>query len=188
MRVTAGLLGGRKVLAPSEQVRPTQDRVREALFSMLGPTLPEARVLDLFAGAGTLGLEAWSRGAASVCWVEQHAGTAKKLEKTVRSLCVAPEGGATRVVCSDAHRYVAAVPDEYDLVLADPPYDRENQFNHLEKLLQALGQGGGLRSGGLFVYEQSSKSPPLEGMGFELLRDRNYGAARILIYRKNTSP
>lgn len=120
-RIIAGEFGGRRLAVPrNRRIRPTADRVREAWMSILGPALPGARVLDLFAGSGALGLEALSRGAARADFVETAPAALTVLRRNIRSLGV---GGRSRVIRRDALRYLLGLgPDAYDLALADPPY------------------------------------------------------------------
>jgi 16S rRNA (guanine966-N2)-methyltransferase len=121
MRIVAGRFGGRRLVVPKDaRVRPTADRVREAWMSILGDALTGARVLDLFAGSGALGLEALSRGAASVTFVELSPPSLRALEQNIRTLGV--EGEVT-VHRGDAMRYAEKLPAAaFDVVLADPPY------------------------------------------------------------------
>lgn len=121
MRIVAGEFGGRRLVRPKdERVRPTADRVREAWMSILGPRLRDARVLDLYAGSGALGLEALSRGARHCDFVELAAPSLTALAANIAALGV--EGRAT-VHRGDARRFVEKLaPGRYDLVLADPPY------------------------------------------------------------------
>ncbi|MEO6068469.1 MAG: 16S rRNA (guanine(966)-N(2))-methyltransferase RsmD [Gemmatimonadales bacterium] len=122
MRIVAGLYGGRRLVAPKGDIaRPTQDRVREAWFSILGDAVLDARVLDLFAGSGALGLEALSRGAASAEFVEKARASLLALEANIAALRV---GDVARIRKGDALKVAEAlVPGSYDLVFADPPYD-----------------------------------------------------------------
>lgn len=121
MRIVAGEWGGRRIEAPPGRgTRPTTDRVREAWMSALAPLLPGARVLDLFAGSGALGLEALSRGAASAVFVES-APAALRVLRT--NLDVLGAGQRATVVRGDAVRYAAALEaGAFDVALADPPY------------------------------------------------------------------
>ncbi len=122
MRIIAGRWRGHTIQAPSgDRTRPTTDRVREAWASMLQPVIPDARVLDLFAGSGALGLEALSRGARHVTFVERSGPVLRVLRANIAALEAEEE---TRVVREDAVRFAEAVePGTYDVVLADPPYD-----------------------------------------------------------------
>src|SRR5215208_7039866 len=120
MRVIAGTYGGRRLQAPSgTDTRPTADRVREALFSILGARVDGARVLDLFAGSGALGLEALSRGAAGVTFVERAPAALRVLRANLAAL-----GADAEIVPSDALRWLgaaSAASRQYDLVFLDPP-------------------------------------------------------------------
>jgi len=122
VRIIAGRWRGRRITAPAgERVRPTGDRVREAWMSIVNTLLPGARVLDLFAGSGALGLEALSRGAAVVDFVE----TAPESLETLRANAEVLGAGAAAVIHrADALRFVDALsPHDYDVAFADPPYD-----------------------------------------------------------------
>ena len=121
MRIVGGQFGGRRLVVPKDsRVRPTADRVREAWMSILGDELTGARVLDLFAGSGALGLEALSRGAASATFVELNAPSLQALRENILALAV---NEAVTVHRGDALRYVEGLTSgEFDLVLADPPY------------------------------------------------------------------
>lgn len=121
MRIIGGSLGGRRLIVPKDsRVRPTADRVREAWMSILGTALEHARVLDLYAGSGALGLEALSRGAASATFVELNPPSLRALERNITALAV---GDRATVHRGDALRYAERLPPAaYDVVLADPPY------------------------------------------------------------------
>ena len=177
-----------------DRVRPTQDRVREAVFSMLGAKVPGARTLDLFAGTGALGLEAASRGAASVAWVEQDKRVVEVLRQNAalleKSACVA------EVVCDEAARFLKRIAGDvesrksevenrlpqFDLVFADPPYEWVARAGW-QKTMDALAAGV-LAEGGLFIAEQSADQPAWSGEGWDLLRDKAYGGTRVCMYRK----
>ena len=124
LRIIAGRFGGRRLSAPADpRVRPTADRVREAWMSILSDALPGARVLDLFAGSGALGLEALSRGAASVDFVDIGPRSIAALKQNIESLGV---GEVARVHRADALRFAARLaPLSYDVAFADPPYTIE---------------------------------------------------------------
>jgi 16S rRNA (guanine966-N2)-methyltransferase len=120
-RIIAGEFGGRRLTVPADvRVRPTADRVREAWMSILGSRLAGARVLDLFAGSGALGLEALSRGAAHATFVDVGAASLAAIRANIDALGV---GDRTEVHRGDAIRFVERVePDAFDLALADPPF------------------------------------------------------------------
>ena len=121
MRIVAGQYGGRRLVVPKDsRVRPTADRVREAWMSILSEELHSARVLDLFAGSGALGLEALSRGAASATFVELNPPSLRALDQNIAAL---DAQNAVTVHRGDAMRYVERLPPRgFDVVFADPPY------------------------------------------------------------------
>jgi 16S rRNA (guanine966-N2)-methyltransferase len=125
VRIVAGEFGGRRLATPRDtRVRPTADRVREAWMSILAEALPAARVLDLYAGSGALGLEALSRGAASADFVELNPPSLCALEANVDALGVT---GRARIHRGDALRFAERLaPDAFDLAFADPPYSRDD--------------------------------------------------------------
>jgi 16S rRNA (guanine966-N2)-methyltransferase len=172
MRVVAGELGGRTILAPdtgTEEVRPTTDRVREALFSMLGD-LAGASVLDLFCGTGALALEALSRGAAEATLVDVDPALAAR---NVEALELRDRA---RVLASDALSFCARDEGRYDLVLCDPPYRLAAALGpELDRALPAR-----LAEGARVIVE-SSPGAPL-GLSLPLIRERRYGASLIRIH------
>jgi len=125
VRIVAGEFGGRRLSMPKDaRVRPTADRVREAWMSILADAIPGARVLDLYAGSGALGLEALSRGAASATFVELNPPSLRALKANVAALGVADRATVHR---GDALRYVEGLPaGAFDVALADPPYARDD--------------------------------------------------------------
>lgn len=125
MRIVGGEFRGRRLVPPDDRrVRPTADRVREAWMSILQDALPGARVLDLYAGSGALGLEALSRGASSADFVELSPASIAALRRNIEALGV---GGRTAVHRTDARRFAARLPPAaYDVALADPPYSRDD--------------------------------------------------------------
>ena len=125
MRIVGGQFGGRRLVVPKDsRVRPTADRVREAWMSILGEALVGARVLDLFAGSGALGLEALSRGAVSVTFVELSSPSLEALDRNITALGAED---AVTVHRGDAMRYAERLPDRaFDVVLADPPYSADH--------------------------------------------------------------
>ena len=174
-RLIAGVAGGRRLKVPRTGVRPTGDRAREALFNSLGTLvdLPGAAVLDLYAGSGALGLEALSRGAASVVFVESGGGVLPVLKENLAA--VGLPGG--RVVAGSVPTVVGGRPPAaFDLVLADPPY--ATSVEEVYGVLRALVDGGWLAPDAVVVVERSSRErawewpTPLAG-----LRERRYGEA-----------
>jgi len=136
VRIVAGEFGGRRLVMPKDQrVRPTSDRVREAWMSILGASLPGARVLDLYAGSGALGLEALSRGAMSADFVELGAASVKALAANIAALGVADR---CEVHKGDAMRFAEGLgPGAFDVVFADPPYDHDAAARLVEHFRRA---------------------------------------------------
>jgi 16S rRNA (guanine966-N2)-methyltransferase len=171
--VVAGQYRGRRLAAPrGTSVRPTSDRVREALFSILGD-IEGLRVLDLFAGSGALGIEALSRGAASATLVENDRRALDAIRANVEPL----PGAAAEVVKADALAWLRDGRGPYDLVFLDPPYSSAGKL--AEPLSKAL--PAALSPNALIVSE-SDKRDPL-ALAFPLEDERTYGNTRIAIHR-----
>jgi 16S rRNA (guanine966-N2)-methyltransferase len=174
-RVISGLAGGRRLKVPPSGVRPTGDRAREGLFNSLGTLtdLEGAAVLDLYAGSGALGLEALSRGAESVVFVESGARVLPVLRANIDA--VGLPGG--RVLPGSVPTVVAGPPPAaFDVVLADPPYS--TPVAEVLDVLRGLAGGGWLAPGAVLVVERSSREEPWEWpTPLAGLRDRRYGEA-----------
>jgi 16S rRNA (guanine966-N2)-methyltransferase len=177
-RVIAGQAGGRRLAVPDgRDTRPTSDRAREGLFatisSIAGP-LDGARVLDLYAGSGAVGLEALSRGAGHVLLVEQGARAARVIKENISSIGLP---GAV-LVTDRVERVLARGPagDQYDLVFADPPYALADAA--VERVLVLLAEAGWLAPAALVVVERATRSGPVSWPdGFVSDRERRYGEA-----------
>jgi 16S rRNA (guanine966-N2)-methyltransferase len=190
MRVIAGSAGGLHLLPPGKQTRPTMDRVKGAIFSLLGERVPGARVLDLFAGSGALGIEALSRGAASAVFVEHHGPTTLLIRRNLESTHL--EGSVQQM---DAFRFLElyAPSESFDVILADPPYvkksrDRLPQENLAEKLLSHPALPMALGKEGLLILECERRQPLPSLSLLKILSDRCYGESRILILRGYPNP
>ena len=178
MRIIAGLYGGRRLVAPpGVETRPTSDRVREALFSMLASDVDGARVLDLFAGSGALGLEALSRGAAEVHFVDSAPPAVAAVRANLQAL-----GAQARVERRDwraAVRSASAAGRQYDLVFLDPPYRLADKLG--AELAEALPDV--LAPDALVVCE-SDRSTPLDLPTLTLQTERRYGKTLIRIHAR----
>ncbi len=172
MRVVAGAFKGRPIRAPKgTHTRPTADRVREALFSILGP-IEGLRVLDLFAGSGALGIEALSRGASSATFVDSSPRAVAAVRRNLDEL-----GAEAEVSRRDALRWLAAADRTFDLVFADPPYDLAARVTGpLSELLPAV------LSPQARIVTESDKRAPLS-LALPLVTERTYGDTRIAIHR-----
>lgn len=179
LRIVAGDLRGRRIRVPDgAEVRPTGDRVREALFAILGSRVEGAGVVDAFAGSGALGLEAISRGAARVLFLESDPAVASVLRDNVRALGVAQR---CRVVVGDACRGWGALGGPVDLVLADPPYGAAGEG---ERLLRAIGSASALAPTGWIVLERDREAPVSAGNPrLECFRTARYGRSCLDFYR-----
>lgn len=179
MRIIAGKAGRTAIKVPSAVARPTTDYVRQALYSILGETVFDARVLDLFCGSGALGLEALSRGATSCVFVDDHR---QAIAATEANLVKAKlEGG--RTVKADAMSFLSRDAATYDLILADPPYWKGyGDTDHVQKLLELPALPERLAKGGHLVAEISSSQPTPASPVLHLLERREYGSSTILIF------
>jgi 16S rRNA (guanine966-N2)-methyltransferase len=175
MRVIAGRYRGRRLQAPpGAATRPTSDRVREALFSVLGDRVADARVLDLFAGSGALGIEALSRGAAEVTFVDSAPAALRAVRANLDAL-----GATAEVRRADARRFLGGAPSaarQYDLVFLDPPYRLAGRLG--SELTAAL---PAVLAPGAAVIAESDRRAPLE-LGLPILDERRYGDTLIRIH------
>jgi 16S rRNA (guanine966-N2)-methyltransferase len=179
MRIIAGSAGRLPIKAPDKGARPTTDRVREALFSILAQRVVGARVLDLFAGSGALGLEALSRGAHSAVFVDNDRRAAAVIGKNLTTTRLA--GG--RVVTADAAGFLQRDAGSYDLIFADPPYARTAA--DVDAVAGLLGGGllpPRLAPNGWLIAETAAERRAPEAAGWDLLDRRAYGGCAILLY------
>jgi 16S rRNA (guanine966-N2)-methyltransferase len=173
VRIVAGSFKGRRLVAPrGSRTRPTADRVREALFSMLGD-VEGASVLDLYAGSGALGIEALSRGAESAVFVERDSQAVAAIERNLAAV-----GADARIVRQDVGRFLGRAEGTYDLVFCDPPYDFASRLaGALAERLPAVTPPGAR------IVTESDKRNPLE-LPFPLVTERSYGDTRIAIHER----
>lgn len=181
MRVIAGEAGGRPLQAPPEGVRPTMDMVKGAVFSSLGDRVPDARVLDLFAGSGGMGIEALSRGAASATFVESNDRCVRCVRENLRRA-----GVAGNVQTMDVFRFLDLYAGEetFDLIFADPPYSKQpGDADHATALAASEKLAAALSPGGIFVLERQSGGKPLASP-LAAGRSKTYGGSEILFFFK----
>ncbi len=186
MRIIAGLAKGMTLVVPSAGVRPTADRIREAVFSSLGARVVGARVLDLFAGTGALGLEAASRGAKSVTFVEQARDALESLQKNIQAFQKNSEVDCSfavaRTAVAEQLRKLVADGEIFQVILADPPYGEAAQ-----ELLREAGLPRLLASDGLLVLESAKRDALAVGEPWEQVRGSIYGDTRVDFLRVNTA-
>jgi 16S rRNA (guanine966-N2)-methyltransferase len=178
MRVIAGSAGGIRLTVPKRGVRPTMDRVKAAIFSSLGDAVIGARVLDLFAGSGALGIEGLSRGAASVVFVESDPHSAKSIE---RNLAKTKLKG--RIRQQDAFDFLrhASGAELFDIVFADPPYEKtEDGERFTEKLLANHHLCRLMDPSGIFVLEKHPGEAVSDTTLWRVVRQKTYGATEVL--------
>lgn len=176
MRVIAGTAGGLRLEVPAAGVRPTMDRVKAAIFSSLGNKVPGAVVLDLFAGAGGLGIEALSRGAAAAFFVESSRSAARAING---NLVKASLKGTVRV--GDVFPFLHHATGRYDLIFADPPYEaRENGEGFSDSLLRDPLLPQLLAPEGVFILEKRTEETVALPTAWQLIRARRYGATEVL--------
>ena len=183
MRITGGVHRGRLLKVPDGlDVRPTQDRVREALFSILMHDIANARFLDLFAGSGAVGLEALSRGAASVTFVERSA----RQVSFIRANCDALKLSAD-IAQADVMDYIGRFGGTpFDIAFADPPYSMGEELG-FANMARMLAERNVVRPGGLFIAEMTSHASAEKTESWDLCRDRLYGKSRILVWKRCSS-
>jgi 16S rRNA (guanine966-N2)-methyltransferase len=158
-------------------IRPTGDRVRETLFNWLGPRLAGAACLDLFAGSGALGIEALSRGAARVVFVERQPAAARRIEENLQAL----DCGNGRVLCGDANTIDLRGPGPFDVVFLDPPFDNPG----LADLCKLLETSGSIAADALIYLEVATKTglpdlPP----NWQVLREKTAGQVRFALAQR----
>jgi 16S rRNA (guanine(966)-N(2))-methyltransferase RsmD len=180
MRVIAGKARGVTLKTPEgNQTRPTTDRVKEAMFSIIHFDLPGARVLDLFGGTGQLGIEALSRGAKSAVFVDAGEKACALIRENLKRCKMENEGKVLRV---DYLQYLQRCREKFDIVLLDPPYAEV----FLENALKIITEIDILESGGIIVAERPvGKELIWDFPGFTRSRDYRYGTTLVTLYRKD---
>ena len=179
MRVITGKARGVNLKTPEGlATRPTADRVKEALFSVINFDIPGAAVLDLFGGTGQLGIEALSRGAKSATFVDQSSAACNLIKENLRRTKL--ESGA-KVIRGDYLEYLSRCREKYNIILLDPPYAEV----FLENALKRITEIDILHSGGIIVAERPlGKELPWDFAGFTRSKDYKYGQILLTIYRK----
>lgn len=179
MRVITGKARGVNLKTPEGlQTRPTTDRVKEALFSVIQFDIPTAVVLDLFGGTGQLGIEALSRGAKRAVFVDESEKACKLIRENLRRTRLEQEASVIRC---DYLAYLRRCTEKYDIVFLDPPYAEV----FLENALKMITEIDILQSGGIIVTERPlGKDLPYEFEGYTRSKDYKYGSTLITLYRK----
>ena len=181
MRVIAGAFKGRRLKTPGwDGVRPTSDKLRETLFNILAPRMAGARCLDVYAGTGAVGIEALSRGAAHVTFVERDRRAAALIAANL-AICGVEQGYT--IECGDAAAVLRRLPESapFDLVLLDPPYDADPEM--LSDTLRDAARLTG--AGGLIVLERASRREPAVPDGLDRTRDVVAGDSALTFLRRS---
>ena len=179
MRVITGKARGIQLKTPDGMLtRPTADRVKEALFSIINFDIPGAKVLDLFGGTGQLGIEALSRGATAATFVDAREESCKLIRENLKRTKLEQDA---KVVRSDYLDYLSRCREQYDIIFLDPPYAEV----FLENAIKRITEIDILHSNGIIVAERPlGKELPWEFEGFTRSRDYKYGKVLLTIYRK----
>ena len=184
MRIIAGRFKGRRLAAVRGSMRPTADRVREAVFNILGAEVSGARVLDLFAGSGALGIEALSRGAEAAVFVEQHPTALAVLRRNLELCGLTAQTAVLAQPVAAALRGLAAQGRNFTLVFCDPPYGQGLVRDTLER----LGEVGLVAPGGLVAAEHSRRDEPAPEYGaLARIQERRYGDTVVTFYRREAA-
>jgi len=179
MRIIAGKAGRLAIKVPSAVARPTTDFVRQAVFSILGERVERARVLDLFAGSGALGLEALSRGAATCLFVDEHRQAVQVITENLTKSKL--PGG--RVLRAEVGAFLRRDEASYDLIFADPPYVKHpGDADQIGVLLGGDLLRPRLAADGWFIAEVGAHQPSPVADGWSLMTRREYGSSAILLY------
>ncbi len=188
MRIVAGALRGRAIVAPEGQgTRPTSDRARQAVFNVLehaswGRPLHGLRVIDLYAGSGALGFEAISRGAVFGLFVETDDTARGAIRENADAYGLMGRTRVHRRSATDLGARPGPIAEAFDIAFLDPPYGKGLG----EQTLARLAEGGWLKPGALVVFERGSDEPEIDTPGYDRLDARDYGAARVLFLRART--
>jgi 16S rRNA (guanine966-N2)-methyltransferase len=188
MRVIAGSAGGIPLHTPRTDLRPTMDRVKGAIFSSLGEKVIGARVLDLFAGSGSLGIEALSRGAAAVTFVENNPRAVETIERNLEKTRLA--GANSSILTLDIFSFLdrLATPQAFDVVFADPPYAKSpGERDFAPELLASLSLTRALAPDGIFVLEKLPSQQLRIPKPWELIRAKKYGATEVAFFKITAS-
>ncbi len=178
MRIITGIARGRKLLTlEGEGVRPTAERVKEAIFSIIQFDIEGRRVLDLFAGSGQLGIEALSRGAHCATFIDQSKESTDIIEYNLKSTGLDKN---TIVKNSDAMSFLATTKDVFDIAFVDPPYNRDLVQNALQMLCKNMAKDG------VMICETPFDEELPQSVGtFRIYKDYKYGKTKITLYREN---
>lgn len=181
MRIITGKARGLKLETPKNyDVRPTTDRVKESLFNIIGSRIIDTKILDLFAGTGNLGLEAWSRRASEIIFVDNSKESLKIIKKNIEKAKAKDDVKIMNTDFSNAIEMLAKQNEKFDFVFSDPPYNKDI----LIKVMDKIDKNEILNIGGYLIIERSKQEElTLIPENFELVREVRYGATYICFLR-----
>jgi 16S rRNA (guanine966-N2)-methyltransferase len=178
MRIIAGIYKGHKLFPPKNNfIRPTTDRIREFIFSCLGNMVEKSRVLDLFAGSGSLGIEAFSRGAEAITFVDNSPTAVELIDKNLRKLQI--KAKVYHMNAMNFPKFANSTRLTFDIIFADPPYD----LNEFEQLMSLVQQNSILQPNGILAYESSSRKSPPCPQGWMIEKQKKLGDTQVTFYR-----
>jgi len=182
MRIIAGTAGRRTFRVPKAEVRPTTDRTREALFSMLANYIEGAKVLDLFAGSGALGMESLSRGAESCVFVDENRDCVNTVRTNLKTLRL--DGG--KIIQSDVIKFLKKISlSQYDVIFADPPYWKNaGDRDFVAEMFEQENFADVLTDEGMLVIEVDERAVVEPNDAWDLVDRRKYGGCSILFFQK----
>ncbi|RAK04082.1 16S rRNA (guanine966-N2)-methyltransferase [Halanaerobium saccharolyticum] len=179
MRIIAGKAGGLKLKSlKGRDVRPTLDRVKESMFNIIAFDLPGAEVLDLFAGFGSLGIEALSRGAVKADFVEINRSHLKIIEENLKKAKLFEQA---ELFTQDVYLYLKTCSRKYDLIFMDPPYEKEMTAEAVRLIIE----NNLLKEKGLIISERSGTEKAEEFNGLSIIKNKRYGNSLLTIYKLN---
>lgn len=180
MRIIAGDFKGRRLIAPKDgRIRPTTDKVKESIFSMIAPYLEDAIVIDLFSGTGNLGLEALSRGAQR-CWFGDK--SRESMDLTRRNIALCRQEDRARTVLGDYKYVLESITEKADLIFLDPPYEK----GLIYECFRLISELGLMNDGGIIVAEHGADRPLEDHIfGYDKIKEKTYGTITVNIYSKD---
>ncbi len=181
MRVVAGTARGRRFESPPRNTRPTSEKVREAMFDVLGDAISGSHTLDMYAGSGGLGIETLSRGANSSTFVDVSSSAISTINSNLKKLGFGDRGIAVRADCIKFIRQLGAEDSRFDLIFVDPPY-KEGVY---ELILSEIDKSGILSDSGVIVVESHKRESFHRSFGeIKLVREKTYGDTKVTFWRR----
>lgn len=177
MRIITGRARGLKLTVPKNyDVRPTADRVKESLFSIIGARIVDAKVLDLFAGTGNLGLESWSRGASEITFIDMSRESLKLVQSNIEKCKAQDDCHVIKGSCVEVAQNLYKKGERFDFAFCDPPYSK----GWIEKIIAVLEKNPFLNNGGYLIVERSAHDElPDLPTGYTCLRTEKYGETKV---------